>query len=109
LKSKHIENIKHLSVSKLVLNKSLFESFALISGLGGVYYTLFEFGNSALIMDTISVITAIVAIIIGIEHLSYVETHQLAKYFVLFAGFVIFTLIIVFVWYYGFTFLDIAN
>jgi hypothetical protein len=70
--------------------------------LGGFYYTLFEVGNRALLMDTVSVITAIAAMIIGVEHLRYVEEHMLVKRAVLMTGFLILTLIILIVWHFGF-------
>ena len=53
-------------------------------------------------MDTVSVITAIAAMIIGVEHLRYVEEHMLVKRAVLMTGFLILTLIILIVWHFGF-------
>ncbi len=52
---------------------------AIITGFGGVYYTLFETANRALIMDTFSVAAALLALFIGAEHLRYVEEHDLLK------------------------------
>ena len=100
--SKPFESIKHSSLSSLILNKTIFEVLALITGLGGVYYTLFETGKIALFMDTISVLAAIAAIIIGIEHLKYVEKHRLVGRAVLLIGFIVISSILLSVWFYGF-------
>lgn len=100
--SKPFESIKHSSLSSLILNKTIFEVLALITGLGGVYYTLFETGNIALLMDTISVLAAIAAIIIGIEHLKYVEKHRLVGRTVFLIGFIVISSILLSVWFYGF-------
>jgi hypothetical protein len=100
--SKPFESIKHSSLSSLILNKTIFEVLALITGLGGVYYTLFETGKIALFMDTISVLAAIAAIIIGIEHLKYVEKHRLVGRTVLLIGFIVISSILLSVWFYGF-------
>jgi hypothetical protein len=86
----------------MVLNKAFFEFLAIVTGIGGVYYTLFEVGNRTLLMDTVSVITAIAAMIIGVEHLRYVEEHMLVKRAVLMTGFLILTLIAIIVWHFGF-------
>lgn len=73
----------------MILNKTIFEVLALITGLGGVYYTLFETGKIAFFMDTISVLAAIAAIIIGIEHLKFVKKHRLVGRIVLLIGFIV--------------------
>lgn len=101
-KSDLFEGFKHRSMSSLVLNKTLFEFFAILTGFGGVYYTLFEAGNNALIMDTISIVAAIAAMIIGVEHLRYVKEHGLIKKAVLFIGLTIVASIIIFVLLHGF-------
>jgi hypothetical protein len=80
---------KHRSISSIILNKSLFEILALITGIGGVYYTIFETFNSrmhnrALILDTVSVAMALITLFIGIEHLRYVEEHNLLKRAIIF-------------------------
>jgi hypothetical protein len=97
-----LADIRHVSISSIVLNKTFFELFAILTGIGGVYYTLFEIGNRALLMDTVSVITAIAAMIIGVEHLRYVEEHMLIKRAVLMSGILILTLIVLIVWHFGF-------
>ena len=91
-----------MSLSSIVLNKTFFELLAIVTGIGGIYYTLFEIGNRALLMDTFSVITAIAATIIGVEHLRYVEEHMLVKRAVLMFGVLILTLIVLNVWHFGF-------
>lgn len=82
-------------------NKTVFEMFAIITGLGGVYDTLFEVGNSVLIMDTISVMAAIAAMIIGVEYLRFAEQHALMRRIVLLVGKLILSLIVIFVWHHG--------
>jgi hypothetical protein len=101
--SEPLEDLKHRSLSSLILNKTFFEVLAIITGLGGVYFTLFEAGKSALIMDTVSVIAAIAAMIIGVEHLRYVEEHDLLRRAVLFVGLVGLISILLFVWLHGFS------
>ena len=68
-KSHPIRNLSRRNLSGLVLNKTFFELFAIVTGILGLYYTLFMIENRALIMDTFSVITGIAALTIGIEHL----------------------------------------
>ena len=88
-KSEPIEEFRHISLSSLVFNKTVFEFLAIVTGLGGVYYTLFEAGSNALMMDTISVMAAIAAMIVGVEHLRYVEDHRLVGRAVLLLGAII--------------------
>jgi hypothetical protein len=99
-------NFKHRNLSEIVLNKTLFEVLALITGLGGVYYTIYDsisgFHNAALVLDTVSVATALIALFIGIEHLRYVEEHQLVKRGVISLSIVTITVFIMLVWHYGF-------
>jgi YHS domain-containing protein len=102
-KSEPIEEFRHISLSSLVLNKTVFEFLAIVTGLGGVYYTLFEAGSNALMMDTISVMAAIAAMIVGVEHLRYVEEHRLVGRAVLLLGAIILLSILLFVWLHGFS------
>ena len=95
-------DFKHRKFSSLVLNKTLFEILAIITGLGGVYYTLFEVGSRALIMDTISVATALAALSIGIEHLKYVEEHNLVKRSIDFLSIITINGFALIVWHLGF-------
>jgi len=96
------DGYKHRSLSSLVLNKTLFEVLAIITGFGGVYYTIFDVARRALIMDTISVATALAAIFIGVEHLRYVEEHDLVKRSVIFLSIITITGFALIVWHYGF-------
>lgn len=101
-----LENYRHRSLSSIILNKSLFEILALITGIGGVYYTIFETANAgihnrALILDTVSVATALIALFIGIEHLRYVEEHDLLKRAIIFLSIVIVTGFTMLVWHLG--------
>lgn len=105
--SPELGNYKHRSLSQIVLNKTLFEILAIITGFGGVYYTIYEssiagFHNAALVFDTISVATALLALFIGVEHLRYVEEHDLVKRAVIFLSIIIITVFIMLVWHHGF-------
>ncbi len=100
--SKPFESFGYMRLSSLVLNKTIFEILAILTGIGGVYYTLFETGTNALFMDTISVLAAIAAMIIGVEHLRYVEEHRLVGRAVLLIGFIVISSILLFVWLHGF-------
>ena len=97
-KSEPLENLRHQNISALVLNKSFFEILAVITGLGGVYYTLIEAASKALLMDTISVASAMAAIMIGIDHLKYVKEHNLAHRAIVFSSIVIILSFILLVW-----------
>ena len=96
--SKPLENIRHRKMSALVLNKSLFEVIALITGLGGVYYTLLESATKALIMDTFSVVSALAAMMIGVDHLKYVREHNLIHRTVVFTSIVVILVFVIVVW-----------
>ena len=95
------DGYKHRSLSSLVLNKTLFEILAMITGFGGVYYTIFEVARRALILDAISVATALAGIFIGVEHLRYVEEHDLIKRAIIFLGIITITGFALLVWHYG--------
>jgi hypothetical protein len=99
--SNAFDGYKHRSLSSLVLNKTLFEVLAILTGFGGVYYTIFDVAKRALIMDTISVATALAAIFIGVEHLRYVEEHNLVKRAVIFLSIITITGFALIVWHYG--------
>lgn len=100
--SPELEKYKHRSLSEIVLNKTLFEVLAIITGFGGVFYTLFETSNRALILDTLSVVMALLALFIGMEHLRYVEEHNLLKRAIVFLSVVTITGFVMVVWHYGF-------
>lgn len=104
--SPELEKYKHRSLSEIVLNKTLFEVLAIITGFGGVYYTMFEatiagFHNAALLFDAVSVATALLALFIGVEHLRYVEKHDLVKRAVIFLSIISITIFLMLVWHYG--------
>ncbi len=96
--SEPLEKVRHKNISALVLNKSLFEVMALITGLGGVYYTLIESATNALLMDMFSVTSALAAIMIGIDHLKYVREHNLVHRSVVFATIAVITVFVIVVW-----------
>jgi hypothetical protein len=85
-----------------VLNKTLFEVFALVTGLGGVYYSLRPMEPRALLFDTVSAVSAIVALIIGVEHLHYVEEHKLLSRAIVFIAVIVLLSITMVVWIFGF-------
>ena len=53
-------------------------------------------------MDTISVVAAIIAMIIGIEHIHYVEEHEILKKGVILIGITILSTILLIVWHNAF-------
>ncbi len=85
-----------------VLTKTFFELVAIGTGIGGIAYTLQEVSTRALVMDTLSAITAIVALIIGVENLRFLKEHDLLKRAVLLAGLGILIFIAILVWHLGF-------
>lgn len=86
----------------VVLSKTFAELLAIGTGIGGIAYTLVEVTNRALIMDTFSAITAIAALIIGVENLRYLKEHDLLQRAVLLAGLGIVISIAILVWHFGF-------
>jgi len=99
--SEPLEDFKHKSLSSVVLNKTFFEILAIITGFGGVYYTIFDIAERALILDTFSVVMALAAMVIGIEHLRYVEEHDLIKKAVILTGIVVISSFLLLVWHFG--------
>jgi len=73
------------------------------TGIGGIVYTLRGVTESALVMDTLSAIAAIAAIITGIEHLRYLKEHDLQRRTVLLIGIGIIISIALLVWNFGFS------
>ena len=100
--SETVRRLTQGSLSNIVLNKTFFEVFALVTGLGGVYYTLWPTGPRALLMDTVSVIAAFAALAIGVEHLRYVEEHRLLRRAITFLSMIVLLAIALVVWIYGF-------
>jgi hypothetical protein len=89
-------------LSSVVLNKTSAEIIAIGTGIGGIVYTLQGIANGALLMDTVSAIAAIAALIVGIEHLRYLKEHNLLRRAVLFIGIGILICIAILVWHFGF-------
>ena len=52
-------------------------------------------------MDTVSVISAIAALVIGVEHLRYVEEHQLLRRSIAFLSIIILLSLAIVVWTFG--------
>jgi hypothetical protein len=98
----HVRNVAQRSLSSVVLNKTSAEFIAIGTGIGGIMYTLQGVAESALVMDTLSAIAAIAALIVGIEHLRYLKEHDLLRRAVLLIGIGILISIAILVWHFGF-------
>ena len=98
-----IKTLTRRTLAGVVLNKTFGEFLAIVSGLGGIAFTLQGTAHRALALDTISAITAITAFIIGIEHLRSLREHDLLKKAVLFIGIGVLLSITLLVWYFGFS------
>ena len=99
----HVRNVTHRSLSSVILSKTSAELVAMGTGIGGIVYTLHGVTESALVMDTLSAIAAIAAIITGIEHLRYLKEHDLQRRTVLLIGIGIIISIALLVWNFGFS------
>jgi YHS domain-containing protein len=86
----------------VILSKTFFELLAIGTGIGGIVYTLQEVSTRALVMDALSAIAAIVALIIGVENLRYLKAHDLLKRAILLVGVGIIISIALLVWHLGF-------
>ena len=98
----HVRNVTQRRLSSVVLSKTSAELVAIGTGIGGVVYTLQGVTASALVMDTLSAIAAIVALFVGIEHLRYLKEHDLLRRAVLLIGISIIVSIATLVWQFGF-------
>ena len=92
------------SLSSIVLSKTSAELIAIVTGLAGVFYTIQALPTQALLMDTISALAAIGALVIGIEHLKYLREHNLMRRAILLVGIGILLFIAIIVWLFGFSF-----
>ena len=100
--SYHVKKITQRILSKVVLSKTFAEVLAIGTGIGGIFYTLQNFAERALVMDTISAIAAIAALLVGVEHLRYVKEHNLVRRAVTLMGIGILMVITILVWHFGF-------
>jgi len=112
-KTNYFDSIEHLNnfppintisrtLANVVLSKTSAEFVAIGTGLGGIFYTILGVSDSALIMDLFSAIAAIVALIIGIEHLRYLKEHNLMRRAVVLLGTGVLIVIALLVWNFGF-------
>jgi uncharacterized membrane protein YfcA len=112
-KTNYFDSIEHLNkfppintisrtLASVVLSKTSAEFVAIGTGLGGIFYTILGVSDRALIMDLFSAIAAIVALIIGIEHLRYLKEHNLLRRAVLLFGIGVLIVIALLVWNFGF-------
>ena len=92
------------SLSSVVLSKTSAEIVATGTGLAGVFYTIQAVPAQALLMDTFSAMAAIVALVIGIEHLRYLREHNLVRRALLLFGIGILIVVAIIVWTFGFRF-----
>jgi hypothetical protein len=56
----------------------------------------------ALTLDTVSVVSALIALFIGVEHLRYVEEHKLLKRAIIFLSITIIISFAILVWHFGY-------
>ena len=103
----HLDKFLHIksrsqTLSRVILSKTSAELVAIGTGLGGIAYTILGITNRALIMDLFSAIAAIIALVIGIEHLRYLKEHNLMRRAILLLGIGILLAIAILVWNFGF-------
>jgi len=97
----HIES-RSQTLSSVILSKTSAELVAIGTGLGGIFYTILGLTERALIMDLFSALAAIVALVIGIEHLRYLKKHNLMRRAILLLGIGILITLAILVWNFGF-------
>lgn len=90
------------TLASVILSKTSAELVAIATGLGGIAYTIIGVTDRALIMDLFSAIAAIIALVIGIEHLRYLKEHNLMRRAILLLGIGILIVIGIVVWNFGF-------
>jgi len=86
----------------VILSKTSAELVAIGTGLGGIFYTILGVSDRALVMDLSSAIAAIVALVIGLEHLRYLKEHNLTRRAILLLGIGILVVLVILVWNFGF-------
>jgi len=89
-------------LASVILSKTSAELVAIGTGLGDIFYTILGVTERALIMDLFSAIAAIIAMVIGIEHLRYLKEHNLMRRAILLLGIGILIAISILVWNFGF-------
>ena len=103
----HLDNFLHVksssqTLSSVILSKTSAELVAIGTGLGGIFYTILGLTDRALVMDLFSAIAAIVALVIGIEHLRYLKEHNLMRRAILLVGLGLLLTLAILVWNFGF-------
>jgi hypothetical protein len=103
----HLDKFLHIksmsqTLSSVVLSKTSAELVAIGTGLGGIFFTILGLTERALIMDLFSALAAIVALVIGIEHLRYLKEHNLMRRAILLLGIGILIILAILVWNFGF-------
>jgi YHS domain-containing protein len=112
-KTYHFDSEEHLNkfvpiktisqtLASVILSKTSAELVAIATGLGGIVYTIIGVTDRALVMDLFSAIAAIVALVIGIEHLRYLKEHNLMRRAILLLGIGILIVLAILVWNFGF-------
>ena len=96
----HVHTLRKLS--RAVLKKTFLELVAIGTGICGIVYTLQEVSTRAIVMDALSVIAALGALIIGAENLRFSKTHNPTKRAKLSAGLGITISVTILIWYFGF-------
>ena len=69
-----------------IFNKTLAEVLAIGAGLGGIVYTIKDLTLRALFLDTISFIAAVSALLMGIEHISFLRRRFLLRRIMIVVG-----------------------
>ena len=103
----HLDKFLHIksrsqTLSSVVLSKTSAELVAIGTGLGGIFYTILGLTDRALVMDLFSAIAAIIALVIGIEHLRYLKEHNLMRRAILLLGIGLLLTLAILVWNFGF-------
>jgi len=101
-KKKRFLRIPPRTLLRVIFNKTFAEAVAIGTGLGGIMYTLLDLTLRALFLDTISFIAAVTAMLIGLEHIQYLQKRFLVKRVVTCVGIGVVILMILLVWHFGF-------
>lgn len=93
---------KHLL--SVILSKIFLEIIAVQFELNGISYALQGNISMSLVLDTLGVIVAVVALFMGIKNLRFLRTHNLLRRALLLIGAGVAISIAVIVWHFGFHF-----